>query len=122
MPNFHPLIFLILRDGVYTLILFLANISIPPFYYLYTFLADIRSLVQSDPAFDPGYIFLVHAGLSLYFNTSLSLAGADIFSFSKNHVVQTVGPSGDLNAISTGAIILLIAVIVSALQRLTKCL
>jgi hypothetical protein len=100
----------------------LANISIAPFYYLYTFLHDIRSLGQSDPAFDPGYIFLVHAGLSLYFNTSLSLAGADIFSFSKNDVVQTVGASGDLNAVFIGAMILLIAVIVLALQRLTKCL
>ena len=60
--------------------------------------------------------FLVHAGLSLYFSTSLSLAGADIFSYSKNDVVQTVGASGDLNAVSIAAMILLIALTVFALQ------
>ncbi|MES3017797.1 MAG: sulfatase-like hydrolase/transferase [Bacteroidota bacterium] len=66
--------------------------------------------------------FIIHAGLSFYFNTSLALAGADVYGYSKSDIVQTVGASGDLSVLNIGLIILLIGIIILALKYVSKSL
>jgi len=62
--------------------------------------------------------FIIHAGLLLYFNTSLVLLGADLYSYSLKDIQQTLGASGSVSFLSVSAFILTIVVIIAAVRFL----
>ena len=59
---------------------------------------------------------LVQLGLLLYFNTSLVLLGADLYSYSIQDIRQTLGASGGVNILSISIFIVLISGIIAALH------
>lgn len=59
---------------------------------------------------------LVQLGLLLYFNTSLVLLGADLYSYSIQDIKQTLGASGGVNILSISIFIVLISGIIAALH------
>lgn len=60
-------------------------------------------------------LFIIQLGLLLYFNTSLVLLGADLYSYSIEDVRQTLGASGALSFLSGSIFIVLIIAVISAL-------
>ncbi|MEJ7779043.1 MAG: sulfatase-like hydrolase/transferase [Daejeonella sp.] len=62
--------------------------------------------------------FIFHLGLILYFNTSLVLLGADLYSYSSGDIKQTVGASSGINILSVFSFFLLILFVGFALRFL----
>lgn len=65
-------------------------------------------------------LFLIQAGLMLYFNTSLVLLGADLYNYSIKDIEQTLGASGGVSVISISILVILILTVISALYFLPK--
>lgn len=59
-------------------------------------------------------LFLIQAGLMLYFNTSLVLLGADLYNYSIKDIQQTLGASGGVSIASISILVILIAVVMAA--------
>lgn len=61
-------------------------------------------------------LFIVQLGLLLYFNASLVLLGADLYSYSIQDIKQTLGASGGVSILSVSIFIVLISAIVAVLH------
>jgi len=62
---------------------------------------------------------IIQLGILLYFNTSLVLLGADLYSYSIQDIRQTLGASGGVSLLSVSVFIILISGIIAALYFLS---
>ena len=62
--------------------------------------------------------FIIQLGLLLYFNTSLVLLGADLYSYSIEDIKQTLGASGGVSLMSVSIFVVLISIVIAALFTL----